>query len=80
MVRSIRFTDEQYKDIQEAAKKLVRSINWYVVNATREQVKRDKNPDVLDRIEKLVDNCSGDEGDCGALHDSLVELFDKFER
>lgn len=29
----------------------------------------------LDAIEKMVDNCAGDETDCGILHESLYELF-----
>jgi len=30
----------------------------------------------LTKIENLVDNCSGDDGDCGHLHIELQKIFD----
>lgn len=34
----------------------------------------------LNRIEKLVDSCLGDEGDCGHLYNELSNLFDEGEQ
>ena len=69
---------KEYEKVKEVAKADDRSINWFVVQACREKVEASERVNILNEVMKLVDDCSGDDGDCCALYGKLVELFAKF--